>query len=189
MEKEYDKSEGIDPCPLCNGRAELLSCWRGMKQVPSMNKEEIVCLECGLTLKCDRSSHKARKKWNTRSNKELGIVPMPKDYIGAFYNSNGPCDMVIGPCACGATHTSEDWVQKKGSFEQKDIRHVATSDGEHPDEKTENVMFVWSIDGFGFGTTTFFYDDGKLKCDNEAMSKDSIKKILCEFVDKAEFVG
>ena len=71
-------------------------------------------------------------------------------------------------------------------FEQKDINYVATSDGEYP-EGTENIMFAWSITGFGFGTTTFFYKDGVLKCDNEAMSKDMIKTILCEFVDRAEF--
>jgi len=75
------------------------------------------------------------------------------------------------------------------SFEQKDIKYVKTSDGEYPEEKTENIMFAWSITGFGFGTTTFYYEDGKLKCDNETMSKESIKKILCAFVDKAEFVG
>jgi len=75
------------------------------------------------------------------------------------------------------------------SFEEKDIKYVATSDGEYPDEKTENIMFCWSIDGFGFGTTTFFYKDGKLMCDNETLSKESIKKIMCKFVDDAEFIG
>ena len=73
-------------------------------------------------------------------------------------------------------------------FKQKDIKYVQTSNGEYPDEQTENIMFVWGVNGFGFGTTTFFYRDGKLMCDNEAMSKESIKKILCAFVDKAEFV-
>ncbi len=74
----------------------------------------------------------------------------------------------------------------KSSFTQEDIVEVQTSDGEYP-EGTENIMFVWSIKGFGFGTTTFFYKDGKLMCDNEAMSKNMIKTILCEFVDRAEF--
>ena len=73
-------------------------------------------------------------------------------------------------------------------FEEKDILYVHTSDGEFgEDEKTENIMFCWGIEGFGFGTTTFYYEDGVLKCDNETMSKESIKKILCEFVDRAEF--
>jgi len=72
-------------------------------------------------------------------------------------------------------------------FKQEDINYVATSDGNWPEEKTENIMFTWGITGFGFGTTTFYYKDGKLMCDNEAMSKDMIKTILCEFVDRAEF--
>jgi hypothetical protein len=90
--------------------------------------------------------------------------------------------------------------KKKASFEQSDIIDVRTDDGDYEnakhftvdgenyfETKTENIMFSWSIKGFGFGTTTFYYEDGKLKCDNEAMNKDSIKKILCEFVDRAEF--
>lgn len=49
-------------------------------------------------------------------------------------------------------------------------------------------MFEWGIEKFGFGTTTFYYKDGILKCDNECMSKEFIKAILCDFVDKAEFI-
>jgi len=77
---------------------------------------------------------------------------------------------------------------KMADFEENDIRYVQISDGEYP-ENTENIMFSWGIDRFGFGTTTFYYKDGKLKCDNEAMSKESIKKILCKFVDNAEFIS
>jgi len=76
-------------------------------------------------------------------------------------------------------------------FEAKDIKYIDTSNGEwDKDEKeqTETVMFVWGVDGFGFGTTTFFYKDGKLKCDNETMSKEQIKMLMCAFVDKAEFI-
>jgi len=80
-------------------------------------------------------------------------------------------------------------MKEKEPFEQKNIRYVQTSDGEFPDEKTVNIMFAWGIDNYGFGTTTFYYKDNKLKCDNETMSKDSIKKILCEFVDSAEFIS
>lgn len=78
--------------------------------------------------------------------------------------------------------------EKKSPFKQEDIRYVQTSDGEYPNDKTENIMFAWSIDKFGFGTTTFYYEDGKLMCDNETLSKESVKKILCEFVDRAEFI-
>ena len=78
---------------------------------------------------------------------------------------------------------------KMADFEEKDILYVHTSDGEFgEDEGTENIMFCWSIEKFGFGTTTFFYKDGKLMCDNETLSKESIKKIMCKFVDDAEFI-
>ena len=73
-------------------------------------------------------------------------------------------------------------------FEEKDIMYVHTTDGDVPDEQTENIMFAWGIEKFGFGTTTFWYDEGKLKCDNETLSKKQIKMILCKFVDDAEFV-
>jgi hypothetical protein len=72
-------------------------------------------------------------------------------------------------------------------FEEKDIMYVHTSDGDYPEEQSENIMFAWGIEKFGFGTTTFWYDDGKLKCDNETLSKEQIKMILCKFVDQAEF--
>lgn len=74
------------------------------------------------------------------------------------------------------------------AFEEKDILYVHTSDGEYPDEQTENIMFAWGIEKFGFGTTTFYYDDGVLKCDSETLSKEDIKKILCAFVDGAKFI-
>ena len=35
---------------------------------------------------------------------------MPGDYIGAFYNAcSDPCDMLQGPCACGAWHQQKEW--------------------------------------------------------------------------------
>ena len=73
------------------------------------------------------------------------------------------------------------------SFKAEDIIDVRTSNGDWEDDKTENICFTWNIKGFGFGETVFFYEDGKLKCDNETMSKEMIKTILCKFVDNAEF--
>ena len=47
--------------------------------------------------------------------KDNGIVPMPLEYIGNYYNACAePCDMLAGPCACGATHTLDEWsIYKK----------------------------------------------------------------------------
>jgi hypothetical protein len=41
-----------------------------------------------------------------------GIVPWPIDWTDWHYNSNEPCDCLIGPCSCGAWHSKEeDWVK------------------------------------------------------------------------------
>ncbi len=63
-------------------------------------------------------------------------------------------------------------------FEEEDILYV------HINE--EAFMLEWGIEKFGFGTTTFYYKDGKLMCNNETLDKEDIKKILCAFVDEAE---
>lgn len=67
-------------------------------------------------------------------------------------------------------------------FEEEDIYSVCTYE-----DKT--IRFEWVIEEFGFGETTFYYKDGKLMCDSETLSKESIKKILCAFVDKAELIS
>ena len=70
-------------------------------------------------------------------------------------------------------------------FKEEDIKYVVTDDGE---ENKVSIMFSWGIDGFGFGTTTFYYKDDKLMCDNETMSREMIKMILCKFIDEAKFI-
>lgn len=37
----------------------------------------------------------------------------------------------------------------------------------------------------GFGQLYFYEKDGKIYCDNELLSKDTIKKILCDLVDQS----
>ena len=43
----------------------------------------------------------------------MGALPWPPTWEPRRYNANTePCDVLIGPCACGADHTeNEDWVQ------------------------------------------------------------------------------
>lgn len=36
-------------------------------------------------------------------------VPMPGIFDGNRFNGNEPCDMLVGPCACGASHRPEEW--------------------------------------------------------------------------------
>ena len=52
----------------------------------------------------------------------------------------------------------------------------------------ESVVFRWNVEKVGFGEISFYYKDGKLECNNECMSKEFIKEILCDFVDRAEFM-
>jgi len=45
----------------------------------------------------------------------------------------------------------------------------------------------FSMKGFGFGQVVFYNDaDGNLRCDNECMSKDTLRKIMNTLVDCAE---
>jgi hypothetical protein len=43
-----------------------------------------------------------------------GMVPWPAEWTDYHYNaSHEPCDMLVGPCSCGAWHhATEDWVRE-----------------------------------------------------------------------------
>lgn len=58
------------------------------------------------------------------------------------------------------------------------------------DSNMEQVAaFNWTAKGIGFGTFTFYLDSsGRLRCDNEAMGRDFIKKMLCKMVDDSILV-
>ncbi len=51
---------------------------------------------------------------------------------------------------------------------------------------TRDITFCWAEEGTGFGELTFYTtaEDDKLHCSNEAMSKECIKKMLCQMVDE-----
>jgi hypothetical protein len=44
-----------------------------------------------------------------------GFVPWPAAWTDRHYNGcNEPCDLLIGPCRCGAWHSEDEtWVQEK----------------------------------------------------------------------------
>lgn len=54
------------------------------------------------------------------------------------------------------------------------------------DVRVKAVDVSWLVRDFGFGQIYFYYKDGQLYCDNEMMSKEFIKKILCAMVDSCE---
>lgn len=41
-------------------------------------------------------------------------VPMPDTFKYNHFNSNSRCDMLVGPCACGAFHNATEWVLVRG---------------------------------------------------------------------------
>jgi len=41
-------------------------------------------------------------------NKQSGMIPRPSDWLDRQYNCNEPCDMLVGPCACGSTHVETE---------------------------------------------------------------------------------
>ena len=44
---------------------------------------------------------------------ENNIVVMPEKFWHKFYNAcTDFCDMISGPCACGAWHSLKDWPKK-----------------------------------------------------------------------------
>ena len=50
----------------------------------------------------------------------------------------------------------------------------------------DTICICWGRPGIGFGEVVFYTDDdGNLKCDNEGMSREFIKEVLCDLVDNA----
>jgi len=52
-------------------------------------------------------------KREIQAEKDSGMIPMPEQFQGKFFNaSSDACDFVVGPCACGAWHEIEDWLER-----------------------------------------------------------------------------
>jgi hypothetical protein len=69
----------------------------------------------------------------------------------------------------------------KESFKQlEDVCHPQT-----------NVGFSWSAKDIGFGEFVFIWNDKKNRLDihTETMSKEFIKRMLCQMVDEATDIG
>lgn len=52
-------------------------------------------------------------------------------------------------------------------------------------EPTDGVQFSWMAKDIGFGSMYFYISekDGMVHCNNEYMSKDFLKRMLCKMVD------
>ena len=54
---------------------------------------------------------------------------------------------------------------------------------------SNGFTLFWRKQGVGFGNAVFYVnkDTGQILCDNEYMSKEFIKEMLCEMIDGAIF--
>jgi hypothetical protein len=53
-----------------------------------------------------------KNRYSDCYNKDNNLANMPEEYLGMFYNAcTEPCDMLQGPCVCGATHHQEEWPE------------------------------------------------------------------------------
>lgn len=50
-------------------------------------------------------------------------------------------------------------------------------------ERDPHITLSWCKSGVGFGEFTFYNKKGKIYCNNETMSKEFIKEMLCKMVD------
>ena len=41
-----------------------------------------------------------------------GLIPYTKEWPSVYNGSNEPCDMLDGPCGCGAYHSLKEWYKK-----------------------------------------------------------------------------
>ena len=59
----------------------------------------------------------------------------------------------------------------------------------HPNEckVVGHATFNWSLKGCGFGQLHFYIRNGKTHCDNECMSKETVKEIMNILIDNCEF--
>jgi hypothetical protein len=71
--------------------------------------------------------------------------------------------------------TTQKNFEKNNGFKLKPVLY-------HP------IIIGWSEKGRGFGEYAFWQEKGKIYCDNECDSRESVKRILCHMVDQAILV-
>ncbi len=71
--------------------------------------------DCGVEALTNATDLQAENKELAEQAKELEkkTEPLPESMRGSFFNAcTDPCDMLHGPCACGAWHTATEWAIK-----------------------------------------------------------------------------
>ena len=81
------------------------------------------------------------------------------------------------PNADDMWHTNPDEAQKQ----------IAGPFGPREPGLYHPIVIKWIEKGRGFGEYVFWQENGKIYCQNECDSKETVKRILCHMVDQAEF--
>ena len=68
---------------------------------------------------CDRLEAANKRAEKSEFNPRLNMA-FPVEWIGQYRNGDctDPCDMISGPCACGATHHFDEWIIKRKKLVQ-----------------------------------------------------------------------
>ena len=68
---------------------------------------------------CDRLEAANKRAEKSEFNPRLNMA-FPVEWIGQYRNGGctDPCDMISGPCACGATHHFDEWIIKRKKLVQ-----------------------------------------------------------------------
>jgi len=82
----------------------------GRRAYITKDTTKVTCKTC---LKIMGGKRFLPNKYQNHYNPKNKMASMPEEYLGQFYNGCiDPCDMLAGPCACGATHHQEEWPAK-----------------------------------------------------------------------------
>lgn len=85
------------------------------------------------------------------------------------------------------THVSLDYHDRSLEDPNSEIsKHFQEMFGKVP--AYQGIIINWSEKGRGFGEYVFYQENGKIYCLNECDSKETVKRILCQMVDQAEFI-
>jgi len=124
------------------------------------------CENCEVLQKAE--SELAAEKETAKHLRAKAEFDMPDDMRGLFHNGSCPdsCDMIDGPCACGAWHTAKEWVEKlckKLAAEKEKNRWIPVEDG--PPENVVWEQIVEAIEDCAevpvfVSLATIFMDEG-----------------------------
>jgi hypothetical protein len=93
-------------------------------------------------------------------------------------------DLILNSFSTGVSLCDGSKPDYEGDKPEKGLLYFGCNYNDVP-----TIVIQWSEKGRGFGSYTFQYKDGKMICDNECDSPETVKRVLCMMVDQCEFTG